>query len=179
MGKVVLVDEDLRDIAAAGLEVGLDELAQIIRILREPEQEPVLINDALCKPVKLLELLGLVVARRDRPVEVVFAEDVQDDVVGEEGDLLRVKRPEEVRREVLVGGMLAANRQDELDETRNNVLPVARLRLCPKRRFRLVAKGKFGRGDVNAEVDVADNPRAVERAKPVGGDLVLQLLFSE
>ena len=40
-------------------------------------------------------------------------------------------------------------------------------------------QSKFGRGDINAKVDVADYASAIERAEPVCCDLVLQLLFAE
>ncbi len=49
----------------------------------------------------------------------------------------------------------------------------------PEHWFRIVAKGKLRRRDIDAEVDVPDDARAVERAEPVGGDLVLQLLLAK
>ena len=84
-----------------------------------------------------------------------------------------------MRRKVLVGCALTSDRQNKLYKTRDDVLLVPRLRLGPQYRLRLESKSEFRRRDIDAEVDVADYARTVERAEPVGGDLVLQLLLAE
>ena len=55
--EVVLVDEYLRDVAAARLEVGLYEPAQNIAVLRISEDKLLAFDNALCKRVEFLELL--------------------------------------------------------------------------------------------------------------------------
>ena len=79
----------------------------------------------------------------------------------------------------LVGGMLAANRQNQLNEARNYVFLVAGLRLRPQHRLRLIAKRKLRRGNVNAEVDVADDASAVKRAKQILCNAILQFLLTQ
>ena len=119
------------------------------------------------------------VARRDGPVEVVLSEDAQHGIVREKSDLLRVKCAEKVRRKVLVGCALTSDCQNKLHKTRDDVLLVPRLRLGPQYRLRLESKSKFRLRNIDAEVDVLDYARAVERAEPVGCDFVFQLLLAE
>ena len=178
VGEVVLVDLDARDVGAAGPEVRLDERAQFGLVRLEVEEKRLRGDGLLGEGVELGELLRLVVAGGHVPVEVVLGEDVEDGVVGQEGDLLRVERAEEERRTLRVERAGAADGEDQLHEALVDVLAHTRLGLGPERVLRLV-EGELGGGDGHAEVDLADDARGVKGREPVRRDLVLQLLLKQ
>lgn len=66
--------------------------------------------------VQLPELLRVVVARGNVPVEVVLVEYVDDVVVGQESDFLGVESADEFRGQVIIERACLSYGQDELYE---------------------------------------------------------------
>ena len=77
---------------------------------------------------------------------------------------------------MLLVGLFLADGEHQLGEERREVGTDARFRLRPEERFRFPERrAVLLRG--HAEIHRAENARAVERAKNVVGDLVLDFLF--
>ena len=122
---------------------------------------------------------------RLRPVEVVEVEDGEDVVVLDEGDLLVVEASGELGRFVRMAGRSPRDRRsgqrtgrptNRKDQLGQHLVDIGRmiLRLGPIEG--LGARSPLRR---HAEIHVADDAGAVERAEEVGGDLVLQFLLAD
>ena len=116
--------------------------------------------------------------RRLRPVEVIDIEDGQHVVVFDKRDLFRVEATDEARR-LDVALLFALYCEDQL---REHAVDVSRMVLGLRPEDRRIRQKRhlahIAPLCAYAEVDVADDARAVELSEERGGDAVLQLLLT-
>ena len=147
-------------------------------VLREVEFKGGGFKDADDALVEIAELACLVVRWGNVPVEVVLVERLYHLRIGNERDPRGVEGGKVLRREVPIEGAFLADGENELDEREVERRVRAALRLRPHDGLG-VTQREVGCGDRRAEIDLPENARAVERAEPVGGDPVLQLLLQD
>lgn len=122
---------------AAVTEVLFDELVQGFLVLFEIEGGDVVVQCAFEHCLELLELLGLVVARGNVPVEIVLVENAYYMMKLDEGNLLGIESTEEHRRHVLFVGVCLADGYNELNEGVDDAVRRPFLGLGPKKPFSL------------------------------------------
>ena len=116
MREVVLVDAYGRHAFPPKEEILLDERAEFLVVCAEAERQHPSLDVAFDFFVQLPELLRVVVARGNVPVEVVLVEYVDDVVVGQESDFLGVESADEFRGQVIIERACLSYGQDELYE---------------------------------------------------------------
>ena len=109
---------------------------QLAVVVTEAEKQHLSLYAAFHHVVKLAELLGVVVAWRYIPVEVILREHVYYVVIGEEGNLFGVERPEERWRQIHVERAGTPYGEYKLHERGVDVFPGAALGLGPQQGFR-------------------------------------------
>ena len=111
VARPLLVDEDevvARDGQRRGLAVRAlserlaDKCVEFNGVLVEAEEAEIRFKERTDAVEDETELAGVGIGRRDVPVEVVLVEDVDDLVIGDEGDLLAVEGAKEGRGKMLV-----------------------------------------------------------------------------
>lgn len=162
-------------------EVFFYELRKLVCIRFVIENVFVARNRLFDQLANLLELFGGMIRGRDIPIEVILIENINDVAVRHEAEFIRVKSPQQERRQETVESPSFPDGQDQLGKCVEQI-DRASFGFRPKKTFPVKIEGHLIRifdlcGD--AEINIAKNWGMVKTGEKIFSDFLLQFFLSD